>query len=112
MIFKRIVKNWRESKRSDLRRSIQPYFKSDSAHYSEYRSGSEAYLRIDHMGTILEFWLELGQLGIGINGIDARESPALPTDVKKELKTILASKELSVSEKNNRVARLISNAII
>jgi hypothetical protein len=109
MVIKRIIENWREASRDDLRRSVRPYFKGDKCKHSSYRSGSETYLVVNHGGTVLEFSLELGLLSVSIDGVDARKSPALNVEVREELKQILSSKDLLRSERNRRVAQLISD---
>ena len=108
MIIKRIIENWKEDSRSNLKRSVRPYFKGDKCKYSSYRAGAETYLVVDHKGISLNFSLELGQLAVAIDGVDARESPALRAEVREELKQILSSKDLLRSERNRRVAQLIS----
>ncbi len=104
----RIIKNWKESRQSDLRRSIKPYFKGDSCRYSSFRSGAETYLTINHKGIILEFWQELGHLGVGINGIDVRESPLLSLEVKNKIDKLLSLKGLLASKRNSMIAELLS----
>lgn len=63
---------------------------------------------IDHKGTSLSFSLELGLLSVSIDGVDARKSPTLNAEVREELKQTLSSKDLLRSERNRRVAQLIS----
>ena len=109
MIIRRIVENWREAVRMDLRRSVKPYFKGCSSNYLSFRSGSETYLTIDYKGIALEFIQELGQLVVSIDGVDARESPLFADDIKNKLTILLSSNNLSASERNNRVAQLISH---
>jgi len=65
-------------------------------------------LVIDHKGTSLSFSLELGLLSVSIDGVDARKSPTLNAEVREELKQTLSSKDLLRSERNRRVAQLIS----
>ena len=108
MIIKRIIENWKDDSRSNLKRSVLPYFKGDKCEYSSYRSGAETYLVVNHGGTVLEFSLELGLLSVSIDGVDVRKSPALNAEVREELKQILSSKDLLRSERNRRVAQLIS----
>lgn len=109
MNIKEIIQNWREASRDDLKRSVRPYFKGDKCEYSSYRSGAETYLVVNHGGTVLEFSLELGLLSVSIDGVDARKSPALNVEVRKELKRLLSSNDLLRSERNRRVAQLISD---
>ena len=70
--------------------------------------GAETHLVIDHKGTSLSFSLELGLLSVSIDGVDARKSPTLNAEVREELKQTLSSKDLLRSERNRRVAQLIS----
>lgn len=109
MSIKEIIQNWREASREDLKRSVRPYFKSDKCKYRSYRSGAETYLVVNHCGTVLEFSLELSLLSVSIDGVDVRKSPALNVEVREELKQILSSKDLLCSERNRRVAQLISD---
>lgn len=109
MSIKEIIQNWREASREDLKRSVRPYFKGDKCKYSSYRSGAETYLVVNHGGMVLEFSLELSLLSVSIDGVDVRKSPALNVDVREELKQILSSKDLLCSERNRRVAQLISD---
>jgi len=108
MSIKEIIQNWRESSRADLKRSVRPYFKGDKCKYSSYRSGAETYLVVNHGGMVLEFTLEFDLLSVSIDGVDARKSPALNVEVREELKRLLSSNDLLCSERNGRVARLIS----
>lgn len=108
MIITKIIENWKEFKRSDLRRSVRPYFKGDRSKFFSYRSGAETYLKIYHKTFLLEFWLEFEQIVVSINGIDARESPFLTIEARNELKKLSLSKELSVSERNKQIAQLLS----
>lgn len=109
MSIKEIIENWREASREDLKRSVRPYFKGDKCKYSSYRSGAETYLVVNHGGMVLEFSLELGLLSVSIDGVDARKSPALNVEARKELKRLLSSNDLLRSERNRRVAQLISD---
>ncbi len=111
MIFKRIIKNWIEIKKSDLRRSVKPHFKGDTFRFSSFRSGAETYLTIYHNDIVLEFSLELEQLDISINGVNIRDSLLLTDEAKKEIGDVLASEDLPTSIKNNKVAQLISNSL-
>ena len=108
MVIKRIIENWKEDSRSNLKRSVRPCFKGDKCKYSSYRSGAETYLVVNHGGMVLEFSLELSLLSVSIDGVDVRKSPALNVEVREELKQILSSKDLLCSERNRLVAQLIS----
>ena len=111
MIFRKVVENFKESYRSDLRHSVKPLFKGDRSKFESYRGGAETLLEIVHAGIFLRFSSELGKLGIGINYVDARKSPLLSADVKLELEKILSSKTMKESERNRSAAKLIRDNI-
>ena len=108
MTIKKIIENSKEYYRSDLRRSVKPFFKGDRAKFRSFRSGIETCLRITHSDVILEFCTEFSVLWVTINGVNARRSTLLDKCVRRKLIELLDSKDLKESERNRLVAELIA----